>query len=368
MSPVDHLTKSINELVMSQDLPYPEHWKLNPDEPGALVDRLPGDMVKYEVEYTKAGVPCHRVVKDEHGTLKLQPRMRCHPDADWFKHLKHEIDVEFVVLSRPVPPDQLEKASGDRHILRGMDGTGVEYMVILEKDIAAHEAKGWKVWYPEPPSFTFDEGVYKDKRKLRNKPADVAVADKPALDTSRFLEIGNDFVRRHRTKGSWKPGDLIGPNGSDNETKAKSPSYAAPEDWNKLTEHRSATSGGHLFHYDRPDNVCLGWGGYDEYTEWQSNGRAISKEMVEETVEWSTDLMRPLEIESVDGNLIETIIPNLEEKFIPPRPQKPISLYEAVNEDKTKKLQRHAQSNSRAAGQQDQKQATKTEKSWFRPE
>lgn len=105
-----------------------------------------------------------------------------------------------------------------------------------------------------------------------NRPVDVLATDKPAADNEYYLKHGADFVKRNWTKGNWSPGDLLGANGSDPATKAQSASYATPDQWDKLTENRSATSIGHVHHRPRPERVCLGWGDYDQYATWQSHG------------------------------------------------------------------------------------------------
>lgn len=75
---------------------------------------------------------------------------------------------------------------------------------------------------------------YHDYR-LVDRPTDVISFDKPAADTDRFVERGNKFVERGNkfvstamTDNDWRPGQLVGQNGSDPATIAQSPSFAPP--------------------------------------------------------------------------------------------------------------------------------------------
>ena len=159
---------------------------------------------------------------------------------------------------------------------------------------------------------------------------DVVSTDKPAKDTERYLARGNDLVRQKWGDGKWSPGDLIGKNGSDAETKAQSASYATPDLWDKLSEPRLATSAGHVMHHERPANVCLGWGGYDKFTRWQASGRQVTKDMVEKE-EWSTDLMAPITFVNEAGEVTDIVGGHIEPQDMPDRPHKPLSLYEVLN-------------------------------------
>ena len=174
--------------------------------------------------------------------------------------------------------------------------------------------------------------MHKDHRdtRPRDRPIDVITTDKPAADTARYLARGNDFVSRVWTDGKWKPGDLIGSNGSSSEAKQQSATYASRDKAEKLTEPRSATSTGHIMHHDRPPIVCLGWGGYDKFTQWQANGRQIAKEMVEKE-DWSTDLTENVDFVDESGDVVDTVPAAIEPQDLPNRTQKPVTLYDLLN-------------------------------------
>lgn len=177
---------------------------------------------------------------------------------------------------------------------------------------------------------------------------DVFTTDKPAADTAHFLEHGNESLRRTCTRGPWKPGDLIGENGSDPDTKARSASYAAPDQWDKITERHSATSTGHVPHHPRPANVSLGWGGYDKFTHWQACGRQVTKDMVEKE-DWSTDLLQPMKLYNEAGELVDIVPPSVKAKHLPLQTHPPPTLYEVVNATDKRNLQPPAPRNHRSA-------------------
>lgn len=165
---------------------------------------------------------------------------------------------------------------------------------------------------------------------------DVFSFDKPVADSGRFLEMGNELASRVATKNNWKPSDLIGENGSDSATKAKTASYAAPDQWDKITDPRSATSTGHIPIYPRPEGVGLGWGGYDNFTHWQACGRRITKGMVKKE-NWSADRIKTTKITSNLGRTFE--VPRMleDETDLPPRPNSPVTLYERLNPSESRK-------------------------------
>ncbi|EHK17760.1 uncharacterized protein TRIVIDRAFT_66661 [Trichoderma virens Gv29-8] len=132
------------------------------------------------------------------------------------------------------------------------------------------------------------------------------------------------------TKSDWRPGQLIGQNGSDPATLAKSPSFAPPDRHKEATDRRSATSTGHVLLYQRPAGVCAGWGGYDDYTQWQSFGRRIHKDMVEKQ-EWSTDPMKPVQFVDESGEVAQTITIPFDREDLPSQPRNLASLYDKLN-------------------------------------
>lgn len=127
--------------------------------------------------------------------------------------------------------------------------------------------------------------------RLVDRPVDVVTTDEPANDMMRFLEHGSNLVSSAIGEEKWRPGQLIGKNGSDAETMSLSPSYISSKRRKETSERRSATSAGHFAIHRRPRDVPVGWGGYDEFIDWQSYGRQVTKAMVEELDDdWPTDL------------------------------------------------------------------------------
>lgn len=154
--------------------------------------------------------------------------------------------------------------------------------------------------------------------------------DRPAADTMRYLEQGNNFAVSTMTNGNWRPGQLFGQNGSDPATIAQSPSFAPPDRHHELLERRSATSTGHILQHRRPASVCLGWGGYDEHTHWQSFGRRLTKDMVLEQ-DWLTDRSAPVRLVNESGEVVDSITIPFKPEDLPPQPQKLSSLHDLLN-------------------------------------
>lgn len=182
---------------------------------------------------------------------------------------------------------------------------------------------------PNPP--LNPKNNFRDQRTV-DRPVDVVSYDKPAADTNLYLEHANTFVSTTMIKNNWRPGQLIGPDGSDPETMNQSPSYAPPDRWDETSERRSATSTGHVLQYQRPNAVPLGWGGYDRYIRWQSYGRRVTKDMVKEE-NWSIDPLAPFTIVNEGGDIVETITQPFKLEDLPPQPRNLISLYDRLNSE-----------------------------------
>ncbi|KID85530.1 hypothetical protein MAJ_11216, partial [Metarhizium majus ARSEF 297] len=133
------------------------------------------------------------------------------------------------------------------------------------------------------------------------------------------------------TKGNWRPGQLIGQNGSNPATIAQSLSFASPEHRNEVPEIRSATSTGHTLRYRRPADVCPGWGDYDRFTRWQSYGRSVTRDMVENT-KWSTELQAPMRFVNESGEVVRTVTTQLKPEDLPSQTHAPVSLYDELNQ------------------------------------
>lgn len=171
---------------------------------------------------------------------------------------------------------------------------------------------------------------YADVRKV-HRPQDGVTTDKPVADMARYLEHGLDLAQSSRTNGHWRPGQLIGQNGSDPAVMKQSPSYA-PVDKHKEAvrdERRSATSTGHLIVHGRPRDVCLGWGGYDDFLDWQSYGRQVTEQMVKEE-DWVIDPLETIVYHDEDGEAVDTIESILERSDLPAVAQAPIPLFDKL--------------------------------------
>ncbi|KAH7127457.1 hypothetical protein EDB81DRAFT_889255 [Dactylonectria macrodidyma] len=305
---VAELTKSLKQLSLSDDSAIPERWKDDDEEPESSIKRNIEDCANFERASGSPRTVCIRVVDDASGSRRLQPSTKASLQL-MGTDKEHEVHEELITLHRKVV-DRLPEHPVF-HQVEGDERVEVE-MIIVPK-----------------------EEDYRDTRPRLPRPVDILTTDKPAADTAHYLAIGNEFVRRNWTDGKWVPGDLIGENGSDPATKAKSATYA--ESWDKVEDLRSATSTGHFMQHPRPTDVCLGWGGYDQYTHWQRSGRHIKKETVKKE-KWSTDRMAPVNFVNESGEMVDTVLPALELEDLPPRLQDPIPLYELLHETDKRKL------------------------------
>ena len=165
--------------------------------------------------------------------------------------------------------------------------------------------------------------------RLVEKPIDVISTDKPAEDALGHLALGSKLAQSVMTSGKWAPGDLNGDMGADCDVKDQSPSYAPYARCTDLTERRSATSTGHVFHQPRPRSEGLGWGGYDAFNAWQSYGRQVTKDLVKDE-KWPTDRLKPIAFVNQDGD--ELIVPAyFREEQLPERKKTPLTLFEKIH-------------------------------------
>ncbi|KAM0263143.1 hypothetical protein ACHAQJ_001296 [Trichoderma viride] len=97
-----------------------------------------------------------------------------------------------------------------------------------------------------------------------------------------------------------------------------------------VSTDRQAASTGHIVQHQRPAGVCLGWGGYDEHIRWQSFGRRVAKDTLEER-SWSTDVLAPTRCVNESGEVLETVTVPFKLEDIPLPSQDLISLYDLLN-------------------------------------
>ncbi|KAF4490401.1 hypothetical protein FAGAP_10828 [Fusarium agapanthi] len=135
----------------------------------------------------------------------------------------------------------------------------------------------------------------------------IDVEDLPAYESDAYKDTAKIFPRaielsRAGDKMAWVEGQMVGE--VDQETKAPisvSQEFIHPGDFN---DTRSSTSRGHRIAHSRPTGVGAGWGGYDEFYDWQSNGRAIKKEWVREgDPSWRNKTVAPLKFTGEDGKV-----------------------------------------------------------------
>ncbi|OIW23213.1 hypothetical protein CONLIGDRAFT_586054 [Coniochaeta ligniaria NRRL 30616] len=133
-----------------------------------------------------------------------------------------------------------------------------------------------------------------------------------------------------RSKTPWVKGQLLGPDGAEEAVKNMSPSYLPPERaTEEFVESRSATSITHVIMRSRPAGVCPGWGGWDEWLDWQSYGRGVPKDKVVD-IECSNDPLKPFRVVNDAGETVETVQPHLATSTLQST-QKLESLYANIN-------------------------------------
>ncbi|KAK7408436.1 hypothetical protein QQX98_009421 [Neonectria punicea] len=311
------VVEALRSLSVSDNNVWPKEWKDDDENSRDNLDKFLVDVRRREAHHDSLDVPCRRVTTGEH--TRLQPRQWVSLAAA--DCLEDNLDTEYVALSREVPADQLGKPAV--HKMVGSSRQGVEMIIDRKAEIVAFEAQDWEV----PPLDI--EKQYRDRRTV-DRPVDVVSYDRPAADTMRYFEYGNNLMSSALTKNNWRPGQLIGQNGSDPAIIAQSPSFAPPGRQNELAERRSATSTGHVLQYRRPAGVCYGWGGYDEYTTSQSFGRRVPKDMVEKQ-NWPIDLLSPFGFTNESGEVVETLSQPFTREDILSHPQEPVPLYDKLN-------------------------------------
>ncbi|CAH0055167.1 unnamed protein product [Clonostachys solani] len=331
--PVDQdaleLTDAVAELSCDGDNNLPEEWRNVPGFPGLAVERYFDSLPQHQKKWKEQGLSTFEVITDASGQRMMKPRWCPNPQLSAFKELKHEVGMEWVTLSRNVVAGQVETSLPFRHenAYYRQDPTTHEYklttdewITVPEEEVPKLEEQGWKVYCPPFPAL--DPETNRDERVLPGRPADVISTDNPVADGNYYLRDGFEMMKR-MSDNKWKPGDLLDEDGSDPKVKDGLASYASRSDWDQITDLRSATPTSHVFHHDRPDDVCVGWGGYDDFNHWQSCGRRVTKDMVgvqnpkaaedpeaEERIEerkWEDDSTRPTRFVDEAGKLFCTV-------------------------------------------------------------
>jgi hypothetical protein len=130
---------------------------------------------------------------------------------------------------------------------------------------------------------------------------DVFTADAPYKYTAKIFSRATELSRAGDNM-AWVEGQMLGE--ADKGTKAPisvSQEFIFPGDH---TDARSSNSQGHQISHCRPEEIGAGWGGYDEFYEWQANGRAINKDWVKQgDPDWRNTKTAPLTLEDEDGEV-----------------------------------------------------------------
>ncbi|CAG9946225.1 unnamed protein product, partial [Clonostachys rosea f. rosea IK726] len=243
---------SLNESGMPT---FPKEWYDDPDDENKSMKAFLR-YVEKEARLKPHGLPTRRVIHDPERGSYIQPRQWPSLEAADYAGHEDNLETEYISLVRRVP------STSKAMFYRSVDGK-------------QHPSKPVR---------------YKNGRDMRrvDRPVDIITEDRTVEDTAWFLERGLTLMTTTMPNASWRPGQLLGQDGSNPETIAKSLSFAPPESEHDNSEARSATSTGHVIVYPRDSDVCAGWGDYDKRIRWQSYGRRLTKDMVEEK-EWPTD-------------------------------------------------------------------------------
>jgi len=110
----------------------------------------------------------------------------------------------------------------------------------------------------------------------------------------------------------------------------------------------TATSPGHFPIYFRPSNIGLGWGAYDNFHQWQANGRQIKKDMVKNE-NWPLTRNQPLTFDFGDPQeiTVKPLLKSLEKDDDDDR-LPPASLWKRMNGRPSKGGQRGGRGESGA--------------------
>ena len=260
---------------------YPNVWH-DPENPN---DRGPnGPHMSAFIDYARTrpqfwlahGVPCRSVALPGAREPGLQPRSWVAREAE----LRGRDPLnEYIYMTRESPANSRKTASR----------AAPEVITVRNSDsvIQIYEQAGYRVWYAPPTRYDYC-GNLKDNA-TQDKVKDVHSLDKPLNDVSYFF---TDATIASASLGNWKPGQLVGPDGSDPLKINRSPSNADRENWKEglSSETRSVTSIGHAIQHSRPLRVPVGWGDWDDFTTWQSYGRHVSKDMTENNTNWPREL------------------------------------------------------------------------------
>lgn len=325
-------------MTLSDLIALSESWKTKSAAGGRQTDA--GSVSKYRADWPKIeaffqakGLPCHSFAEGEH-TLNLRSKAYYLDDAAQLNHTR----VTLIQRTGAEIPegDSPESVSIIKIGSAGASAAKHSIISVPSHAVGAKVAEGWEFWHPPTPAKTLTEwGYWADTRKNDSTASDVLMLDNPNWGASLFLGIGHGRMAEW-SKGRWQQGNLLGPGGEDATVKKKTATYADPKDWDKIQDDRVATSKGHILVNGRPRGVAPGWGGYDEFTEWQASGRKIHSWMVSSSDTVVTDSSLPVAFETVGGATGPTVRNQVDmDKGRFHKREGPMSLHEVFNRKKT---------------------------------
>ncbi|KAH7310574.1 hypothetical protein B0I35DRAFT_412072 [Stachybotrys elegans] len=328
-------TECIERYMIEQELP--KEWAINDEAPGE-VDRVIKDWPTVVEHLSQEGLPVYQPMvgrggkPHEHSQQYISLRNRLNPE------FTDRMDIPLILMTRDIAPGQTPaRGQWESSVRRDKKTVYVQFCKAPKDRVDEYIAQGWVFYQRKPGPRLAKEGQgFRDTRPKLPPTQDVVTTDKPAEDTDRHLGVGNSLLASTWAK-DWKPGNLLGENGSNYFVKARSMTYCAPEHRGEVIDDRLATSAGHIQAPERPAYAGLGWGGHDQWNAWTGAGRAIPKEMVEKK-DWSTDPMAPAKCYNEKGEFLGTWPALLPEDQLPKRREPPVPLYDVLHGvDKEKK-------------------------------
>ncbi|KAM3518845.1 hypothetical protein MY4038_009968 [Beauveria bassiana] len=272
------------------DLSYRDGWEDDEEDPNGVIHRINRGWHVVENYWKERGYPCLKIVEDEFENDRFEPMLCLPPSAKNCPATAAEAEVEFLVMEKVIGPARKDTGGpADALVtyhLAGKDSAGTKrYTITVPRDkVEEHLEAGWKLKFGVPCVYAGNDKYGDDRARPEVNPNDIFTTDNPAADTERFLELGNKIASQEPwTRGKWKSGDLIGKNGANPDIKVQTASKIPSKQWKEWkdgTEKRTITSVGHVHHHQRPADAGVGWGDYDQVSDWQSHGRRVTDDML----------------------------------------------------------------------------------------
>ncbi|RYC62775.1 hypothetical protein CHU98_g3434 [Xylaria longipes] len=282
----------------------PARWIPDPENPGAAEKAMFSDYKKHDTVYSQAGIKTRfRLWEDNEGNKGFHSIQRPRPlpaDDDFARK-------EYVYMLAP-----------------GLDERS-EYRLVPLAEVEQREEEGWTLWKcPDPP---LDEDG-RDRRQVQF-PIDTFKYDKPHEDFERYWANDMELVKKQLAPPNWEPGMPLNKVYDEADNISTTTEFQPPNEWDQVVTGSSAA------HYPiirRPAGVGAGWGDYDKFAQWQSYGRRIKADMVENK-KWDKEMTELVFVDSDDPTL-EMTIPmdkKIQSTFPPRSGIPPQSLYEKLH-------------------------------------